>query len=97
MFHSTIGRCGIAVAVTSVFFAAACGTQTEQVDDVQPGAPAVVQGFPHMSADSAERQGKSDYHPPMSADSAERQGAKSDKADKAVGGHPTTPDSRIPD
>ena len=95
MSHPSIGRSGIAVAAIAVFFTTvACGTQTKTVEDVQPGAPAVVQQAPFTSADAAERRGRTGFHPPISADAAERNGAKQD-ADN--GGHPTMPDARIPD
>ena len=95
MSHPSIGRSGIAVAAIAVFFTTvACGTQTKTVEDVQPGAPAVVQQAPYISADAAERRGRTGYQPPISADAAERNGAKQDAG---IGGHPTQPDARIPD
>ena len=95
MTHPSIGRSGIAVAAIAVFFTTvACGTQTETVDDVQPGAPAVVKQAPFTSADNAERRGRTDFHPAISADTAERNGAKQDAG---IGRHPTQPDPRIPD
>ena len=95
MTHPSIGRRGIAVAAIAVFSTTvACGTQTKTVEDVQPGAPAVVQQAPFTSADNAERRGRTDFHPAVSADTAERNGAKQDSG---TGGHPTSPDPRIPD
>ena len=95
MTHPSIGRSGIAVAAIAVFFTSvACGTQTKTVEEVQPAGPAVVKQAPYISADNAERRGRTDFHPAVSADTAERNGAKQDAG---TGGHPTSPDPRIPD
>jgi len=99
MSHASIGRGGIAVAAIAVFFTTvACGTQTKTVEDVQPGAPAVVQQAPFTSADNAERRGRADFHPAISADTAERNGAmQGAKRGPRAEGQSTVPDARIPD